>query len=147
MNVIISTSTSGKLKVNIDGVSTYLAPTLVSIIPHPDNYSIQLALSAPQAHVPHLTIDWRNITSPVVTDREDAMSKISLLLGSGSFIEQVVTAAGSGASYTTTNNLTGSYMIFVNGAYLNPLLYTVVGNVITFTPAIDDGKTITIIKF
>lgn len=60
--------------------------------------------------------------------------------------EDFTTIGGSGASITTTSDIGSIYRIFVDGLLLPKAFYSTVGNVITFTPAIPDGKIITVIN-
>lgn len=148
MATTITKQANGRLLLSINGVEHSLRNTDIYSDPEFLDYIILGDIAITTTAKSGLKISWKNITSPVVTSRNDAVEKIGLLLESGSGIQQFVISGGTGATVTITDfTLTGNYRIWANGALMTPLLYSSVGNVITFSPPIADGITITVIKF
>ena len=148
MATILSKQANGRLLVSINSVEHSLRNTDIYSDPEFLDYIILGNIAITTTAKSGLKISWKNITSPVVTSRNDAVEKIGLLLESGSGIQQFDISGGTGATVTITDfTLTGNYKIWADGALLNSALYSAVGNVITFSPHIADGVTITVIKF
>jgi hypothetical protein len=140
--------TNGRVLLTI-GTQLYALHPGYSVFPHPSNPAL-IVLShnpsmGPKQHM-GVEVAWDDITSPVVVSQNDAIDKVSLLGVSGAAIEQFVTAGGSGTAVTVTMSLTGTILVFVDGILLDASAYAFNGQDIEFTPAIADGKTITVIK-
>lgn len=148
MATVISKLSNGRLMLTIDS-RVYIAPKDLCIVPHVRSVNlIKLGATFSDNNFNEgISIDWTNITSPVVLSRNDAIEKIALLLDDQAWVEEFETIGGSGASITTTKTLSGLWKVFVDGLLHDTPFYTQSGNDINFAPAIADGKVITVIKF
>lgn len=153
LQITIATAANGWLTITAGGTGTgkvwSVAPN-THVVPYRNNDNLILLTEKPNDWdiTGGLRINWNNITSPVVTSRIDAISKISLLQSSSSGVYQTTIAGGLGASVTvdTFTFTSDNYSVYADGVLMTTG-YTRAGQVITFSPAIADGVVITVIKF
>lgn len=152
IQISIAPTTNGFLKITAGGTGSgkewMVAPNM-HILPWREHAKIICISESPNDWNMKnaLRLDWSQITSPVVTSRNDAIEKITALQSGSAGIYQTTISGGTGASVTvnTFTFTSDNYLVYADGILMTSG-YTRALQVVSFSPAIADGVVITIIK-